>query len=268
MPSKHENLDPYRLVGYPVAQLNTVAEGSLYVYRAPASVIADNIPAVSETWADSRPVATVDIIPLSPTTRATPYTELRVGTSIVYGGEVIGTSLEQSFYQLRWRPIALPLEVHPGFRGGSLSLATVYGTGADSHTGYQDIIGWRAELDPRLRANFQYNRLDSNGNPGSTVTLTGGALAFAKLAMRGVEEYVDYMPVWTKRSIYRGSSAPGTTAIGTKGTPAGSGYPGGYEWVKSADNVERIGASSRWRRDEEWEGCVAVFVDKDEIYEP
>jgi hypothetical protein len=80
-----------------------------------------------------------------------------------------------------------------------------------------------------------------------------------------VEEYVDYLPIWRKRSIYKGSSIPPFSAVGALDTPPGT-EPSGYEWVKSADNVERIGITSRWRRDEEWEGAKTVYVDKSEVY--
>lgn len=181
----------------------------------------------------------------------------------------IGTpAAEDVQYHLRWRPVVKPIEVHPDFTAG--------GTYELVDTDRKDIIFWRGELNADLKRQYKYNALDSAGSPtGSTVTITStNALKFIKLLQIGVEEYTDYLPIWKKRSYYIGSTAPAasTLGIGAKVTPSGS-YPTidgstNYEWVKSADDVERIGRELRWRRDEEWEGANKVYASAVHVYPP
>lgn len=247
--------------GFPRAYANDSQSGNTWQYRGASSTISANAPAIGEAWADGSPVVSTEIFEISADSA---ISELVVTTAVSasYGG-VLGTPyVEETVYESDWRPVALPLEVHPAFRAG--------GTYAMDETARKHLLGWRAEQDPALRAARKYKALDSNGTPtGAEITISGSALALIKLLEVGVEEYVDYMPIWRKRSYYRGSSAPGIGTIGQKtSTPSGSGYPSGYEWVKSRDTAQRIGRSSRWRRDEEWEGAVKVWADLDEVFPP
>jgi hypothetical protein len=267
MPTPYENLAAYLRRGFPAESAYQGGRGSVYGYAGPSATVNANVPEVGDLWADGLPVVSRDCYPLG--AAASGWSELSVRTGISFDGELIATTLEQTFYTLQWRPVALPLEVHPVFRAdGTYDLTVEEGTGASAHNGYQDIIGWRAEQDPSLRRQYKYKLLDSNGTPGAEITATANAQVFIQLLIVGVEQYTEYMPVWTKRSIYRGSSAPGASSIGQKGDPSGTGFPSGYEWVKSADNVERIGTSSRWTRDEQWEGAKRVFVDIDQVFVP
>lgn len=249
----YTTLAPYIQVGYPRENGNTGSIGNIYKYRGPSATLLANKPIVGTAWADSRPVSQAEYAEFS---AASGIAELVVTTALVYGGTVIGNVLEEVVYELQWRPVVKPLEVHPYFDGSLVGAQLKH------------LLGWRAELDPTLRSQYKYKALDSNGDPSSTTTTIGAgpALDFITLSLKGVEEYVDYMPVWRKRSMYRGSYAPGTGSVGDLATPSGSGYPSGYEWVKSADTVERIGRSSKWKRDEEWEGCIEVLVDRSSIY--
>ena len=258
--SKYSNLSAYLRPGHPITGATDSTIGTTYLYRTTTTLIAANTPSVGETWADGRNVISANSFELA---GAADISELLVVTSVnaVYAG--IGTpAVEQSFYTLRWRPVQKPLEVHPEFLAA--------GTYAFDATARKCVIGWRAEQDPALRSLYQFKPLDSSGLPGATVdipTVSPNAHAFLKLVVIGVEEYTDYLPIWRKRSIYRGSTTPPTSGIGMVETPAGS-PPSGYQWVKSADDAERVGTTSRWRRDEEWEGCITVYASSIGVYPP
>lgn len=258
MPAAYENLAAYLRPDHPVENANESTIGTTYLYRADTSTITTNKPQVGDTWADARPVIAAQVFELA---AGVGFSDLLVVTAVQTTGTALGTpALEETIYELDWRPVVKPLEVHPEFQAG--------GTYELDATARKHILGWKAELDPALKSARKYRQLNSEGSPGSEVTISGNALDFIKLGEIGVEEWTDYMPVWRKRSIYRGQSAPSTDEIGQKESPDGSGFPSGYEWVKSRDSAQRMGRQSRWRRDEEWEGALVVYVDKDEVFPP
>lgn len=255
----HATIATYIRPGHPREYATESGIGNTWVYRGPSATISANKPVIGETWADGRPVVACEIFEIS---AASELTDMMVVTAInTSAGVTIATTTEEVVYELEWRPVLRPLEVHPDFRTG--------GTYALDATAKKDIMGWRAEVSPSLKANRKYRELDSEQIPsGTETTITGNALEFIKLLEIGQEEYVDYMPVWRKRSLYKGTNPPSTGAIGVKGTPSGSGYPSGYEWVKSRDSAVRIGRKARWQRDEEWEGAITVYADKSDVFPP
>lgn len=255
----YASIATYIRPGHPREYATEAAIGNTWVYRGPSATISANKPVIGETWADGRPVVACEIFEIS---GASALTDMMVVTGINTSTSVtVATTTEEIIYELEWRPVLKPLEVHPDFQTG--------GTYALDATARKHVIGWRAELDPNLKAQRKYKQLDSDGvAAGSETTISGNALSFIKLLEIGVEEFVDYMPVWRKRSVYKGTNPPSTGAIGVKGTPSGSGYPSGYEWVKARDSAVRIGRRARWQRDEEWEGALVVYADKSDVFPP
>lgn len=253
----YTTLAPFLRPGHPKEIESESSEGNEYEYRTTTSVIVANKPTVGDAWADGRPVVFVRSFEIS---GASEISDLLVVTAVNFtAGGTISPTVEETIYENHHRPILKPLEVHPKFQTG--------GTYALDTTARKHILGWKAEVDPDLKSQRKYKALDSDGvASGTTTTISGNALEFIKFLEIGVEEWTDYMPVWRKRSLYRSTSAPGINAIGVKGTPAGSGYPTGYEWVKSKDDAQRQGRSTKWQRDEEWEGAKVVYVDKTDIY--
>lgn len=264
MPTAYENLAPYLVPGGVREAATDTITGTSYHYRGPTATIVANLPTIGVAWADGRPVLSRVSFEHSAKS-ATSDLVVTTGVQSSYSGTIGTAALEQSFYSLRYRPVQLPLEMHPAFRtGGAYEL---------NATGRRCVIGWRAEQSALLRSQYKFRELDSFGNPGDEVdiaTVSPNALEFIKRVEVGVEEFTFYLPVWRKQSIYKGSNPPSSGSIGQKETPAGTpptyGGSTAYEWVKSADDVERIGSSSRWRRVEEWEGAVKVFVDIDEVF--
>lgn len=254
--SKHSNLAPFLRPGATVLNGSGARVGNTYSYRVDATTYGANTPVNGDVWADGRLVSDFTAVPLG----NSGYVELTVTTASDDAGAIGTSAVEKTVYSLTWRPVSKPLEVHPEFSsGGSQEL---------DETARKCIIGWRAEQDPALKAAFKFRPLDSNGEPGAEVTIASespAARIYLGYVAGGTEEYTDYFPIWRKRSIYRGSTTPPAGGCGQKEAPAGS-PPSGYEWVKSADNVESYGNGTRWRRDEEWEGCFEVLVDSTTLY--
>jgi len=258
------SLAPYLRPEFPVYKETAQSVGYVFSYRGPAATIAANKPVMFETWADGRKVRSIE---LTPSIDNSGYSDLVIDTTYSYEtSEVSSPTLESERYQVRWMPHELPLMNHPGFAPGGVSDLTT-SAGSPSRTGYADVYGWEDEVDPLLRGARKYRPI-INGVPSTTVYDVSqlGALAYIKLRQLGFTSYTDFCPVWTKVSVYNGTSAPGVGACGQyTTTPSGSGYPSGYEWIKSGDNAERIGNQPKWQRTEEWTGFNKVYFDTDTL---
>lgn len=255
------------LDGYPRQRFSQTAEGQTYRYRGDYTTLSSNKPDTGEVWADSRFVSGVEFyrIGRSDWGEMLVETDLQVGTTTA-----ITTTLESTRYQINWELNDLPLQDHPAFvPGGASDLFTtataVSGLPARRHI--DDVFGWENEPSTVLRGSFKYVSLLANGNPGPEVTLTGGALAYAKLRSIGQQTVPAFLPVWSKIGTYNGTNAPGVSTIGQYALagPDGTGFPPGYQWVKIADDAERVGRRSRWERSERWRGYVKVWLDIDTL---
>lgn len=239
------------------------SRGTTYLYRWNNVTDTLTIPVIGETWEDGRPVTDIRYKEKIDNSEVD---ELFVSTVFsVTGGGPSTTTLEQSRYQIRWNPVQLPLIRHPYFQPGATGDLF---TAISSKKPIEDVVGWEYEQDPNLKAERQYRKLGSDGQPtGVAVSVTSGqAIAYVKLRQLGFDSYTEFLPVWSKVSVYRGEDAPGTGTIGQyTATPDGSGYPSGYEWIKSADSAERIGNQARWQRSEEWSGFTRVYFDIDSM---
>jgi hypothetical protein len=221
------------------------------------------------TWADGRAVRDIEF---TPSIDNSGYSDLVIDTTFSYETtEVVSPTLESERYQVRWMPHELPLKSHPEFGpGGASDLKATAGAGTDANptrTGHADVYGWEDETDSLLRGARKYRPI-INGNPSTNVldVVQAGAVAYIKLREIGFTSYTDFFPVWTKVSVYTGTNAPGVGACGQyTASPSGSGYPSGYEWIKSGDNAERQGNQPKWTRTEEWTGFTKVYIDSDTI---
>lgn len=267
MPAAYTNLAPYLQLGYPKEQAGESSIGNVYLYRGSTTTLNTNKPTVGSTWADGRPVVGVQSAEFAGSSPAITELMVTTGVTVTLSGDLGTPAVEETVYGLRWKPVSRPLDMHPKFRTG--------GAYALDATAREHIIFWKAEQDANLRVNYKYRKIDSMGVPGALVTISSSTPASMKSAymyisylLESIEEYIDYIPVWRKRSIYRGSSEPTAGVIGLVGTPSGcpAAITSVYKFVKSNDEVERIGRSTRWRRDEEWEGAPLVFIDRTKIY--
>lgn len=264
MPTPYDNLASYLIPGHPIESLTESMRGNRYVYRGPTATLAANKPLpTTSLWADARAVVTVELFEFN-TVSATSELTVVTGASYQATGDSGAPTLEKTTYGLRWRPVQKPLEVHPQFgTDGANELDEV---------AFYCIMGWRAELDPDLRSQLKFKQLDSDGAAGAEIDIAAispNAAVFLGMLLKGVEEYVDYLPVWRRRRIYRGQQPPTAGSVGLVGTPSGpipSAITTDYYFVKSADDVESMGDGNRWRQDEEWEGATQVFASRTTIY--
>lgn len=260
----YTDIAAYLIPGHPEEYQTDSVIGNTYVYRGPTAALTAAKPMpVNATWADSRPVATTRLMEFN---TASGISELTVTTAATFAPS--GTSgqptLEKTVYGMRWRPVQKPLEVNPSFQdGGAYELDEV---------ALFCIMGWRAEMNPELRSQLKFRQLDSEGQPGEEIdieTESPNAAVFIGFLLKGVEEYTDYLPVWRKRSLYRGQNAPNCEPCGSVETPDGpipSVITSDYYFVKCADDVESVDDGNRWRRDEEWEGGTQIFADRLEVF--
>ena len=254
------------LDGYPKQRYSQTSQGNSYRYQGDYATLNANRPATGEVWADTRFVSGVEFYRIG----RSDWGEMIVETDVQTGTTTaISTVLESTRYQITWELNDLPLEQHPAFIPGGASdlfaaAATVSGVPARKHI--DDVFGWENEPSTVLRGAFKYVSILANGNPGPEVTLTGGALAYAKLRLLGQQTVPAFLPVWSKIGTYNGTDAPGVGTIGQyTATPDGTGYPTGYQWVKIQDDAERIGRKTRWDRAERWRGYVKVWLDIDTL---
>jgi hypothetical protein len=247
---------------YPQYTADEQSLGNVYQYRGPTATILANRPNVGDAWADGRAVRSVEY---TPGIDNSGYSDLIV--SSVYNiaeTETISSEFESERYQIRWVPNDQPLVQHPEFLpGGTFDLSEVF---TDSRTGYEEVNGWELEEDVSLKRQYKYKRIISGQSTGSAIDMTPASTQFAKYRLLGFDSFTVFLPVWTKVSVYSGTVAPGTGAAGQyAATPSGSGYPSGYQWIKSADTAERIGTKAKWNRTEEWTGFKKVYFDTDSL---
>lgn len=251
------------LDGYPQSRTGQSTAGATFKYRGDYATLSANVPTTGDAWADSLPVSGTNFYRMG----RSDWGELLVETETSTGpGSTITTTLEETRYQIRWSPADLPLELHPAFIPGGASDLFATASGSPSRKHIADVYGWENEQDPVLRSAYQYKRLNSDGTPGVTLTLTGGAIAYAKIRMLGFSTFPGYLPIWSKVGTYSGTDAPGVGTIGQyTASPDGSGFPSGYQWVKITDDANRIGRKPRWERTEAWQGYVKVWLDIDTL---
>lgn len=247
---------------YPQYTADEQSMGNVYQYRGPTATILANRPNVGDAWADGRAVRSVEY---TPSIDNSGYSDLII--SSVYNiaeTETLSSELESERYQIRWVPNDQPLVQHPAFLpGGTFDLSEVF---TDSRTGYEEVNGWELEEDVSLKRQYKYKRIISGQSTGSAIDMTPASTQFAKYRLLGFDSFTVFLPVWTKVSVYSGTVAPGTGAAGQyAAAPSGSGYPSGYQWIKSADTAERIGTKAKWNRTEEWTGFKKVYFDTDSL---
>ena len=247
---------------YPQYTADEQSLGNVYQYRGPTATILANRPNVYDAWADGRSVRSVEF---TPNIDNSAYSDLIVSTVFNFTqGETISSELESERYQIRWVPNDQPLAQHPAFLpGGTYDLGQVF-TG--SRTGYEEVNGWELEEDVSLKRQYQYKLIKLGQPTGEAIDMTENSRKFARYRLLGFDSFTVFLPVWTKISVYTGTVAPGTGQAGQyAASPSGSGYPSGYQWIKSGDTAERIGTKAKWQRTEEWTGFTKVYFDTDTL---
>ena len=262
--STYTELAPYLRLEFPKYQGTENSQGITWEYRYPNASLTK--PKIGDLWADGLPLTSISE---TPSLDNSGYNELTVSTAYtVSGGGPSEPSLEEVRYQLRWNPTQLPLVRHPLFAAGATYDLF---TAISGKKPLEDVIGWEYEQNPYNKSERQYQKLDAYGIPSATITAvaSGQAIAFVKLRQLGLDSFTEFSPTWSKISIYRGQTPPGTGSIGQY--VAGSDVPelpSGldiFDYIKSSDGAERIGTQARWQRTEEWTGFTRVYFDTDSI---
>ncbi len=123
-----------------------------------------------------------------------------------------------------------------------------------AYSGYgEQIEMWRGS-PAEIRGQLKYVE-ETNAGP-VVKSLTGDAPKVARLIMRGIESVLVFHPVATLTTESDERPAEYGRDIGRRGAPPVSGYPGGYEWLKTGDRLSR-GTDGSWKRVQQWTGAAA-----------
>lgn len=266
------SLDPFAgllLSGYPRESEQEGKKGNTYCYEGPYGFLKGAKPEAGDVWSDGIPVSSVYLTVVEDTdhnrtdTNPLKRGRLEVITARVLAAFTIGTVRERITYGLSWVEVDEPLETHPKFDGGDWNL---------TDTDLKYIWGWQKEVDFELKASAKFKLKDSDGNAISgviSVPPASNAYKFITLLKKGFDSWANYLPVWKKVSIYKGTLPPEISYIGQKNDPTGpvpSAIMEKFEFRKADDTLDNLGVSNRWQRTEAWQGARKVYIDIDEIF--
>ena len=170
--------------------------------------------------------------------------EIRLVPAPGFGGGVVLPVVIRDQYNVDWMRIEKPIET-----------AAFLGDEAAQAAAAIVLDLWR-NTEPTLRAQFKY--IDT---AGAEQVLTGTAIDAAKKILRGVESYLQFIPVVMRVRAYRGR--PTTGGCGEREDPPQYKISG-YEYLKTADRLSDPGEGPIIRT-EEWTGAIEWDVD---LYPP
>lgn len=242
----------YLKPSYPTKVTDETGIHRTYVMRGKVSVLTPLMLGIGQYLDGGKVYSTsIDVIETSD------YIDYTVQTCVPFAQTTIEIDDDQyPAWEIDQVQIEKDLKQHPSFISFSAS-------------DWAAIYGWEEEVDQYLKTNNQYYMRDYEGKrTGSVLTLSMTQAKYAYLVLRGAKSFLDFAPVVRKTSQYLGSVAPSCADAGQK-TTAPSYAPSGYEWLKTADRVQRQGSKSMvWMRQEEWTGARKVLLDKDSLFTP
>lgn len=114
---------------------------------------------------------------------------------------------------------------------------------------------WENETSLTYRLTFRYRYFDEATKETVTGTLTASAQKYASKILKGVESWVEYIPILRRRTV--GVDSPADSDAGMIQTPEGFAKAIPSEWVylKTADRYFRSATKGRWERQEAWTGA-------------
>ena len=120
---------------------------------------------------------------------------------------------------------------------------------------------WEDCPDADIKADYGYYTNNDTREPDGGIQLSDNAKVYVDKRLKGVDSWVEYMPVCRKTSLT--VAKPSESAAGFINEPDGFGsaLPSGFEWLKTSDRSLRTGTHGKWERSEEWTG--AIYVDHD-----
>lgn len=281
-------LAPFLVSGYPVSSKTEGKQELTFLYKGPTALLKANEPEVGDPWVgdearkffNPETTSTSDLELVVVRSLRKPIEDMDTGRqesdvlhmstlevtagSLAGGAYNLSTRREKMTYGLRWVAVELPLETHKKFRPEGLWELT--------QKDLLHIAGWRAETDLQLKVAMKYILRDGDGNPKGgiqTIPPTSNAYKFVLLLQRGFDAWEKHLPVWSRRSTYRGFLPPETDDLGAKETPPGpmrATLKAAYQWRKCTDDLQSTTDTNRWEREEAWQGADKVFIDKNDIY--
>ena len=130
-------------------------------------------------------------------------------------------------------------------------------TALSEFSGYADVLElWRNAPD-ELRVDFKFESV-SNGGEVEIKSLRDDyptAFKAAQLILKGIESVLCFHPVVTLTTEHDTRPSDYGRSIGKRQAPPVSGYPGGYEWLKTADRLSR-NTDDTWTRVQQWTGAA------------
>jgi hypothetical protein len=155
-------------------------------------------------------------------------------------------------FEIDWVEVQRALITNPDFDGGTHSL---------THEDKIAIQQWEDCPDSEVKTDYAYYTDNDKREPEGGLYLSANAQVYVDKRLKGVDSWVEYMPVCRKTSLT--VAQPSESAAGFINDPDGfgSGLPSGFEWLKTADRSSRTGKHGKWERSEEWTGAVEVDHD-------
>ena len=133
-------------------------------------------------------------------------------------------------------------------------------TALSEYSGYADVLElWRNAPD-ELRTEFKFESV-SNGGEVEIKSLEDdypNAYKATRLILRGIESVLVFHPVVTLTTEHDARPSDYGRSIGKRQNPAVGGYPGGYEWLKTADRLQR-NQDDTWTRVQQWTGAAEEY---------
>jgi hypothetical protein len=267
---------PYLSPEYPKFTDSEDRVGNEYRYVLPDDVYRGSTPVTGELWEDGRTVREHQRTPSlgnsgwSEVTLSTVYQ--RTATSLS-----TGSTPDDIKYSLRAMVAQIELSLHPEFLpGGDSDLYTDDVTsGAMTDKPYVFCLAWENEPNQVIRGKRQFYPRDGDGfATGAPISVPGGAAtAYVKLRLLGYTTFDFYYPVWERVSTYAGEDPPVSGSWGQYIETSNelldkvpdnvkTTYP---QWVKTADDIDRVGNKARWQRVERAIGYPKVYFDVDEL---
>lgn len=273
----HENIAHRISPEYPKFTDTESQIGNEYRYTGEAALIEANKPESGDTWEDGR---TVTEVKMTPSLGNSGWHELFVST--LYARTATKAENDNLPIEIRYRLTGqvsqVELAQHPDFMPGGPSdlYTTPITSGTLTARPVVFCMLWENEPSAEARAQGKFYRRDADGNAIDTTPIlvpAGGARTYVQLRLLSFTTKDVYNPVWEKIGIYRGDQPPSS---GTWGqyiassdpllakvpTATKTQYP---QWIKSGDDVERVGNKARWSRTERATGYVVVYFDVDDI---
>lgn len=251
-----ESIYTSRRPGFPHQSFNDTSYTTDIEYVGLESDLLEASPAKGTAWGGYQGlVVSADLESLPGTSYAilTVVCERKFDTSEATEGTKL---TNETSYEIDWADVQRTMYEHPQFSTG--------GANALSVEDYAALESWKAMKEVSYKKEYYY--YTEGEEAGITAVLPANAKLFAIGIRKGIEHWVEKVPVAKRSDTYVLGPPPAGTA-GQKEDPTGfPNLPDGYEWIRDADRALRSGGQSSWTNETTWLGAKKVWVDVDQIF--